>query len=201
MLAFSSLEGTFSLFLERRMGGSAGTAAYWFAGLGLASAIMQGGLIRRLVPRFGEPRLIPVGFLLLTAGMAILAVVGSSMGLAIALLLVGFGQGLAAPTVSGLLSRSVTPARQGMIFGALLSAQTLARLINYQGANELLARFGPSAPFWEGAAVAGVGLLLSGWAIRASRPSRGPPLSDSESESAPDPVLAGVTPDQDNHTS
>lgn len=179
VLAFASLEGTFSLYLERRMGRGAGTAAYWFAALGLVSAIMQGGLIRRLVPRFGEPRLIPVGLAMLAGGLATLAVARSTGSLVLAVVLVGLGQGLAGPTVSGLLSRSVPADRQGRIFGALLSAQTFARLINYQTANELLLRYGPSAPYWEGAAVALVALLLSGWAIRSAR-SRPDPVGEVE---------------------
>ncbi|QDV35167.1 MFS transporter [Tautonia plasticadhaerens] len=175
VLSFASLEGTFSLFLERRMGWSAGIAAYWFAGLGLVSALMQGGLIRRLVPRFGEARLIPAGLLLLAGGLAALAVSDEVAGLAAAVLLVGLGQGMAAPTISGLLSRGVPPDRQGRIFGALLSAQTLARLVNYQASNELLGRLGPAAPYWLGAAIGGLALALCPWAIRASGKPADPP--------------------------
>jgi DHA1 family tetracycline resistance protein-like MFS transporter len=54
VLAFAALEGTFSLFLAQRLDWDAGHAAFGFALLGLVSAIVQGGLIRRLVPRFGE---------------------------------------------------------------------------------------------------------------------------------------------------
>ncbi|MEW4570122.1 MFS transporter [Tautonia sp. JC769] len=190
VFAFASLEGTFSLYLERRMGRGADRAAYWFAALGLVSAIMQGGLIRRLVPRFGEPRLIPVGLALLASGLAALAVVQTTAGLALAVVLVGLGQGLAAPTVSGLLSRSVTPGRQGAIFGALLSAQTFARLVNYQTANELLARYGPSAPYWEGAGIAAMALLLSGWAIRSARSAKDDPAEEAH--------LAGVASGDDD---
>jgi DHA1 family tetracycline resistance protein-like MFS transporter len=175
VLSFASLEGTFSLYLERRMGWSAGPAAYWFAALGLVSAVMQGGLIRRLVPRFGEPRLIPAGLIMLAIGLATMAVSGSVLGLVMAVVLVGLGQGMSGPTISGLLSRSVSADRQGRIFGALLSAQTLARLINYQASNELLGRFGPAAPYWLGAGIGGLALLLCPWAIRAARsPSRPP---------------------------
>ena len=165
-LAFSSLEGTFSLYLDRRMGLTERAAAFWFAALGLVGAVVQGGLIRRLVPRFGEARLVPIGLFLLTAGLAALAVVESTAGLALAVVLVGLGYGLGSPTISALLSRATPEARQGAIFGALLSAQTLARLVNYLGANGLLERFGPSAPYWEGAAVSGLALALTAWAIR-----------------------------------
>ena len=61
VLAFAAFEGTFALFLLRRMHWDARTAAFAFAGIGFLSAVVQGGLIRRLVPRFGEARLIVIG--------------------------------------------------------------------------------------------------------------------------------------------
>ncbi|RUL87780.1 MFS transporter [Tautonia sociabilis] len=187
VLSFASLEGTFSLFLERRMGWSAGTAAYWFAALGFVSALMQGGLIRRLVPRFGEARMIPAGLVMLSGGLATLAISEESVGLAFAVVLVGFGQGMSAPTISGLLSRSVPPDRQGTIFGALLSAQTLARLVNYQASNELLGGLGPSAPYWLGAGIAALALVLSRWAIRrSSAPEELPEAGSRLAETAAD---------------
>ena len=169
VLAFSSLEGTFSLYLERRMGRSVQAAAYWFAAIGLVSAVMQGGLIRRLIPRFGERRLVPVGLFLLTAGLAALAVVATTPGLLVAVLLVGFGQGLCAPTVQGLLSKSTPPDEQGAVFGGLLSAQTLARVVNYWLANRLLGRYGPGVPYGWGAVVGLVALGVAAWAIGNDR--------------------------------
>ena len=60
-LAFAALEGTFALYLRERIGWTERGAMFGFAFLGLVSAVVQGGLIRRLVPKFGEPRLIVVG--------------------------------------------------------------------------------------------------------------------------------------------
>ena len=61
-------------------GWAAGQAAFGFAFLGLVSAIVQGGLIRRLVPRFGEPRLILAGIAALVVGFAGLALVAELAG-------------------------------------------------------------------------------------------------------------------------
>jgi DHA1 family tetracycline resistance protein-like MFS transporter len=161
VLAFASLEGTFSLYLGGRLGWTPQQAAYGFAFLGLVSAIVQGGLIRRLVPRFGEPRLILVGLLTLALGLAWLAALRTWPGLIGASVLVGVGQGIASPTILGLLSRLTPESEQGSVFGAFTSAQTLARTINYVVANRLLGQLGPSAPFWEGAGIAGVAWVLA----------------------------------------
>src|SRR5207237_5470323 len=70
VLAFASFEGTFALYLQRRLGWGARWAAFALAGLGLLSALVQGCLIRRLVPQFGEARLILAGLILVAAGFA-----------------------------------------------------------------------------------------------------------------------------------
>jgi predicted MFS family arabinose efflux permease len=166
VLGFAALEATFSLFLQERLQWGPGHAALGFAFLGLVSAIVQGGLIRRLVPRFGEPRLIIAGIATLAVGLAGLALVSHWPGLLAALLVVGVGQGLASPTIQGLLSRRTPAADQGAVFGTLTSAQTQARLVNYVAATRLLGLWGPSAPFWEASGIAVVALLLALWVIR-----------------------------------
>lgn len=172
VLAWAALEGTFSLYLQQRMGWTTAAAAFAFAFIGLVSAVVQGGLIRRLVPRFGEPRLILVGLAALGVGLAALAGVGTAPGLYGAMLIVAIGQALAGPSLSGLLSRTAPATEQGAVFGTLTSAQTLARMVNYLAANRLLGRYGPAAPFWEGAAVAAVALLLALWWVPRTARSR-----------------------------
>ncbi len=165
-LAFAALEGTFSEFLGMRMGLKPREAAYSFAGLGFVSACIQGGLIRRLVPRFGEPRLILAGIAISAAGFATMANVWNAPMLVLAILLTGIGTGLTAPSVQGLLSKSTPASEQGAVFGTLTSAQTLARMINYALGGYLLAKLGPSGPYWE---AAGVALLALGLAVAVVR--------------------------------
>jgi DHA1 family tetracycline resistance protein-like MFS transporter len=161
VLGFAALEGTFSLYLKDRFGWTPGRAAFGFAFLGLVSAVVQGGLIRRLVPRYGEARLILIGLATVTLGFAGLALMGTWPGLLAATLLVGVGQGLVSPTVSGLLSRVTPASEQGAVFGTLASAQTLARMLNYSAANLMLEKAGAAAPYWEASAIAGIALLLA----------------------------------------
>lgn len=161
ILAFAALEGTLSLFLGRRMGWGPRSAAFAFAGLGLFTAIVQGGLIRRLVPRFGEPRLILAGTATVALGFAAMALVANAIELAGALVLVGIGQGLLGPSLSGLLSRITPMSEQGAVFGTLSSAQTLARMVSYSAANVLLGRVAVSAPYWFGFSIYLITLLAA----------------------------------------
>jgi DHA1 family tetracycline resistance protein-like MFS transporter len=161
-LAFSALEGTFSLFLKKRLGYEASRAAYLFAYIGVVTAVVQGGLLRRLVPRVGEGRLILGGTGLLALGLAGLALSHSLGPLMLASGAVAAGYGLAGPSLTGLVSRLSPADEQGAILGVMVSAQTLARILNYLAANHLLGSHGPSAPYWEAAGLALAGLMVAG---------------------------------------
>ena len=109
----------------------------------MSRALIQGGLIRRLVPKYGEARLILIGLAIVALGYAAMAGVSGVATLVGAIALAGIGQGLASPSIQGLLSRSTPSAEQGAIFGTLTAAQTLARTLNYPASNILLQRYGP----------------------------------------------------------
>ncbi len=192
VLAFAALEGTFALYLRERIGWSESGVMFGFAFLGLVSAIVQGGLIRRLVPKFGEPRLIVAGLALSAVGFAMLAVATGTPGTLGAILVVGLGQGLASPSVIGLLSKATPPSEQGAVFGVSTSAQTLARMVNHFAGNVLLGRVASAAPFWEASAVATVALGLAGLTLGPKLTARRSDLdlaqSPGSTESAPHSV-------------
>lgn len=166
VLAFAALEGTFALYLRERLEWTPRGVMFGFTFLGLVSALVQGGLIRRLVPLYGEARLILVGLVFSLIGFVALGFASNTTMLLLAVLAVGLGQGMTSPTITGLLSR-VTPAtEQGAVFGTLSSAQTLARLVNYLAANLLLGLVATSAPFWEAAAIAAIALTLAAVTLR-----------------------------------
>ena len=162
VLAFASFEGTFALFLGDRFGWDPRSASFAFAAIGLLSASVQGGLIRRLVPRYGEPRLIVAGVILAAAGFAGLAMAASIPGLAASMAMLGIGQGLLSPSVSGLLSRVTPDSEQGAVFGTYSSAQTLARMVSYSVSNVLFGRVASAAPYWTACGIDVVALTVAG---------------------------------------
>jgi DHA1 family tetracycline resistance protein-like MFS transporter len=181
ILAFAAFEGTFALFLDRRLHWDARTSAFAFAGTGLCSAMVQGGLIRRLVPRFGEARLIVVGLVLAASGFACLPLVSNAIELVGSLFLLAVGQGLTSPSISGLLSRITPMSEQGAVFGTLTSSQTLARMISYSTSNVLLGRVSTGAPYWGAFGVDLIALALSsGASIRLDRPRAPGPREHTE---------------------
>jgi MFS transporter, DHA1 family, tetracycline resistance protein len=188
VLAFAAFEGTFALYLLRRMQWDARTAAFAFAGIGLLSALVQGGLIRRLVPRFGEAKLIVTGLVLAACGFAGMALVRNAPELAGSMLLLGVGQGLLSPSISGLLSRITPMSRQGAVFGTLTSAQTLARMISYSASNVLLGKVSTAAPYWGAFGAELVAIAVAGcWATRlmAKKPLADDQLEEIEGDRSP----------------
>jgi DHA1 family tetracycline resistance protein-like MFS transporter len=186
-LGFAALEGTFSLYLEKRQSwGPAGVMA-GFTFLGLVTAVVQGGMVRRLAPKYGESKLIIVGLVLLILGFAGLALAQGAAAILMATLFIGVGQGFVSPTVSGLLSRITPEGERGAVFGTLSSAQTLARMANYLLANLLFGRGNTGAPFWEAAGIALAALVLAG--VTLPRARKVASVADLESQVAkPEPV-------------
>ncbi|MFI5210411.1 MAG: MFS transporter, partial [Gemmatimonadales bacterium] len=64
-IAFTVMYVVFPLYVERTLGYDRHQTAYLFVLLGFVTAVVQGGLVGRLVQRFGERRLMEAGCLLM----------------------------------------------------------------------------------------------------------------------------------------
>ena len=132
IVAFSIMTAVFSLFMMFRLGYDAFHNGWIFAYVGIISAIIQGGLIGRLVKRFGEPALVIIGSLLFSASLIATPFIGPAVGL-IGILLTGavssIGNAFNAPSLSSLASKSAGASEQGGVMGAMQSVASLARAV------------------------------------------------------------------------
>jgi len=130
-----------------------------FAYCGLVSAFIQGGVIGRVVKRFGEPRVIVASLVMFGASMAWLPYVGGLGTLLAALGLVSVGSGLNRAPTLGLVSIFSSPEEQGATLGVVQSAGTLARIVGPVLATTLYAEH-PHSPYLlaAGLALAAAGL-------------------------------------------
>ena len=152
-VAFAVIQPTLSLFGQVRFGLDDRQVGYLFAFLGLVSAIVQGGLVRRLVPRLGEVRLIRLSGVPFVIGLLLLALAPSMPVLLLALGILAIGYGGALPPVLGLVSR-VAPAHvQGGVLGVGQSVGSLARIVGPLAAGFAFDA-GPALPYLLGAVVA-----------------------------------------------
>ncbi len=176
-VAWAVLQPTLSLFGEHRFGMNARQVGYLFAFLGLVSALMQGLIVRRLVPRVGESRLARVSGLPFVLGLLTIASSGSLATLLLGLLLLAIGYGGVIPSVLGLLSRLVPDDVQGGALGVGQSVGSLARIAGPFAAGVAFDMMGPAWPYLLGAVVAAGAALLS---IGLQQPSRrGPATAES----------------------
>lgn len=162
-LAFSVMYVVFPLWGELILGADRSTVGYWFAFIGLITAGVQGGLLGRLVARFGETRTARHGALLLMLGLAALpfSTAGSPWQFYLVLVVIGAGYGLAGPPLLGLISRHTDVARQGRVLGVAQSANSLARIVGPIVAGLAMTWIGARHAFLSAAGFALVAAVLT----------------------------------------
>ena len=181
IVAFSIMTTSFSLYTMFRFGYDAQHTGYLFAYVGLIAVIIQGGLIGRLVKRFGELPLVIFGAFCFAISLFAVPFVGPAAGGLGALLIGGgvfsMGNSLATPALTSLASKSVGAEQQGVVLGVTQSTASLARAVGPSVAALLIsssiAHLGADGlphfmsdhslfvTFWTGAAIMLLAFLLA----------------------------------------
>jgi DHA1 family tetracycline resistance protein-like MFS transporter len=151
--AFGNLEGTFTVYLKQHLEPglsqhqSIAAAGGVFAYIGVLIVVIQGGLIRPLVKKYGEARLVVVGI-----GLMALGFLCFPLAPLLSILLIGpmvpisIGSGLNAPSLRALISKRATA--QGAALGLSASFDSLARATGPATAGYLYKNVGATAPYW-----------------------------------------------------
>jgi MFS family permease len=136
---FTCFEFTFPLFLRYGFGFAKNDyrVGYLFTYAGLIAAILQGGIVGRLVKKFGEPKLIFSSMIIFAAGLTALPFQTHMAGLFVVLALLAIGSGLNRPPVFGMISLNSSAHEQGANFGVAQSFGSLARILGPIFANAL----------------------------------------------------------------
>ncbi len=176
-LAFSMLEATFGLVAEHVWSLTADTVGYLFGVIGVVGIVIQGGLIGRLVKRFGEVPLLVAGYLFTTSGMVWLSQTGPG-GLWLAggwgaivpgALLLATGTSLTNPSLTSLLSRSAAKEEQGRVLGVNQSLGALSRALAPTAGGWLFAHWFPGGAFAAGAVLMAAALAWNAPTLLARR--------------------------------
>jgi len=169
-LAFSVMYVVFPLYGEARFGASRSTVGYWFAFVGLATAIVQGGLLGRLVARFGEAGVARLGALLMAVGFVLVPPAGEAAAPGAlfygALTLLGAGFGMAGPSMIGLASRRAAATVQGRTLGVTQSASSLARIVGPIVAGLVMQASSDGGAFRFSALMAAVALVVAATTLK-----------------------------------
>lgn len=157
VLWFAGMEQTFRLFTADGFGMSDAATGHIFAIVGIVGVIVQAGLVRRLVPRYGEARLVQWGVAIQAMAFALLGLSPSFGGGGVIALytsagFIALGNGLTTPSLPAFASRRATVSTQGLTLGTLQSAAALARAAGPLVGGALYAAIDPRAPYLIGAA-------------------------------------------------
>jgi MFS family permease len=134
VFSFTLFTSGFALFAERRFTWqgvpfSPREVGFLFAYVGFLGIVLQGGLIGRLVKRFGEHSLVIAGFSSLVVAYVLLSFVAKIPALIVVATIASFGNGVSRPSLTGLVSKTARPEEQGTVLGVTSSLASLAAII------------------------------------------------------------------------
>jgi len=135
--AFVQLEITFGLFVVDRFRLTERDAGILLAGMGLVMALIQGGLIGRLVKKYGEFAMVELGVPFIMFGLLGLIFSPSLLWLILSLCLMALGYSLTNPCLSALTSKAAPQEKQGGVLGLYQSSGSAARILAPPIAGEL----------------------------------------------------------------
>lgn len=124
-LAQFSLNSTYVLYTDYRYGWGPQAVGYTLGLVGLCSGLVQAVLVRKLMPRFGERRLILVGLGVSAIGYVLFGISSVPWIFLLGIPVMALG-GLAGPPAQALMSHQVDAHEQGRLQGALTSLASLA---------------------------------------------------------------------------
>ena len=129
VLSFTTITGGLALFLKHQLKFDVQQTGYVYAFSGLVGAIIQGGLIGRLVKRLGEAKLTLFGFASMAAGYVLLGFAKTIPFLLVLVAISGFGVAVVRPSVTTMLTKSVGRHEQGAALGVSQSLQSIASIV------------------------------------------------------------------------
>jgi MFS family permease len=170
--SFSLFISGFALFAERRFtwNGQPFTPreiGYVFGYVGFLGIVLQGGLIGRLVDRYGEAALVASGFLALGVGYFGIGLWTSTALLVLAGTLAAYGNGVIRPSLTSLITQQAGRHEQGVVLGLTQSLMSMASIVAPVIGGLLIQHGFLTAWAWAAAALALVGAALSMERIKA----------------------------------
>ncbi|MBI2302178.1 MAG: MFS transporter [Armatimonadetes bacterium] len=133
-----------------------------FAWIGVLAILVQGGAVRPLVKRYGETRLLQAGLGLMIVGLATLPLAHSLGRMVLLLTPLSAGNALGWVVLPVLLTFYAPAARRGEVLGVSQSLGSIGRILGPLGGGALY-DWGRGVPFYVGAALCAVALLLALW--------------------------------------
>lgn len=172
-LAVTQMETSFAIYMGALFGFNAQKAGMILALMGIIMVLVQGGLIGRLVKRFGEVQLITLGLVGCASGLLGFGLSPTVAWVILSLSVMAFFHGTLHPSLSSLASKGASPQLRGSTMGVFQSAGSLARVLGPPCAGLVYDQISPRSPFFLGTLILllGFGLVLTHRRLQPTSPT------------------------------
>ena len=123
-----AVQSTWTFFNIEKFGWSEKLIGYSLGFVGLMIAIVQGGLIRVIIPKLGNERSVYIGLLIYSIGFLLFAFASQSWMMFAITVVYSMG-GIAGPAIQGIISSAVPANEQGELQGALTSLMSATSIV------------------------------------------------------------------------
>lgn len=161
-------EGTFALFAKDRFDFGIKEMGTLFMMLGVIGVVVQGGLIGRLVKRFGDVNLIKAGLIISAAGLLLIWLSPDRGAMFASTAIFNIGGSLMGPSASTLVSKN-SIGGQGASMGLMQSFGSLGRILG-PAIGGILYDINVNIPYLVGAAILLLIILQAGRQIEKYEP-------------------------------
>lgn len=159
-LAMSAMEATLILFMGEKFQWDIKQVSFGFAYIGVIIIFTQGFLVRRLLPKWGERRVLRLGLVLFAIGLTGIAISPTVGFMAVAMTLLSLGNGLTNPSTLGSISVLAEAEEQGAAMGVTQSMASLGRILGPAIGGLLYQHVGITSPFWIAGFLAATALVI-----------------------------------------
>lgn len=166
-IASHAVQSNWTFFTEYTFGWNSEKVGYSLGFVGLLVAIVQGGLIRIIIPKIGQKWALYIGLCLNAFGMLLFGFANQGWMMFAILIPYALG-GIAGPSLQGITSSQVPANEQGELQGALTSLMSVTAIIGPLLMNNLFSYFTginapiklPGAPFFAAFLMVSVAVYL-----------------------------------------
>ncbi|GAO42162.1 TCR/Tet family MFS transporter [Flavihumibacter petaseus] len=165
-----AVQSTWTFYNIEKFGWSEKLIGISLGFVGLMIALVQGGLIRLVIPKLGNERSVYIGLMIYAAGYCLYGFASSSWMMFAITVIYCLG-GIAGPALQGIISSAVPPNEQGELQGALTSLMSATSIVGPPLMTNLFSFFTrPGAPVhFAGAPFIMAAILVLGSSILAYR--------------------------------
>ena len=171
-LALAGIEASLFLYVRDRLSWSHFPASIGFTYIGLMMVLTQGFLVRKLIPAFGERKIVMWGLIVAGIGFAGVGMTNWLWFLAMSVTLLCVGYGLASTCLSGAVSLLTSRDQQGGIFGVHQSLFSMGRIMGPALGGWFYRDISPSSPFFISGLFALFALFV-GLSLKGRFPQKG----------------------------